>query len=166
MNAIADLIDELKKTHGLALEFDEQGRCALEHEDDFTILIALRDESREVKFAVVVSYLTTTEPADLLADLLKHNLKGTLTGPFAFALDAAGGRVLLTGRASVADLTPERFMRTLDLLVATREKVAAAVDGAQVDGSSLDEIIAGSRDAPSEGDVSRDDAPPWPGQFV
>jgi hypothetical protein len=163
MAAIDDLVEDLKQTHGLALEFDDQGRCVLEHADDFEILVALRNDSRVISISVVVSYIVIDEPTLLFAELLKQNLTNHLAGAFYFAIDGAASRVLLTSQARVDKLSAESFATIVRLLATARERVGAIVDAAQADGETLDHVIAELEAEAPHADGT--DAPP-PGQFI
>lgn len=152
-----DLIEEVASKHGLKLRFDADGRCALEHEDEFEILIALRDEGRVLAFVADVCMVVTPDPLDLFSDLLRQNMTGLLPGPFSFALDRRRGEVLLIHQSKLDDLDADSLVDTLKHLVATRQWAAPIVEEAQARSQPI-EIIAAAADGetgiPPDGDPS------------
>ena len=150
-----DLIEEVASRHGLKLRFDADGRCAMEHEDEFEILMALRDEGRVLAFVADVCMVVTPEPLDLFSDLLRQNMTGLLTGSFSFALDRRRGEVLLIHQTKLDDLDADSFVETLKRLVATRQRTAPIIEEAQARSKPI-EIIAAAADGetgmPPEGD--------------
>ena len=168
-DALDRLVENVKSEFGIPLEFDDRGRCALSHDEDYEILLSLRDESRVMAFAMVVSHVNSANPGKLFADLLKHNGQGSVTGPFYFALDGAGGRILVTRQAEMEALDARKLVAILDAMVALHYELSAIVDQAQSVGETIDETIynAGGRTSEHALHEDRPDSgQPSPGQFV
>lgn len=162
--AIEDLAAETKSRFGLVLDFDDQGRCVLSHDDDTEILLARRDDGRALLYAISVAYVDLPASGTLFAALLRQNMVGKLAGSYSFALDTEASRVMLTHLASVEHTDAETLMATLDRLVAAGARAGAAIREAQAQLVPMDEAIETAEAADDEDD---DDQRPAPaGAFV